>query len=532
MIELQLKSFQRFIDSELTNLVQSYFPVKSPNGRYSIEFERLWLGEPKRSEVKSRYEGKNYEAPINVELVIVDNETGERKKARKNAANNTNSVFLGALPLMNKKGTFVINGVEKVVIAQIVRSSGLYVLPKVQVRLNNSRKKQLKGLIAEFLPMRGTYMVLNIPENKDTIQLVAKDSTGETAKTFEVTTFLKAIGISEATIKTLFANVSQITTSLVSDGYSIDAILKDNEINQMIQSGKLSAKALQNDTSIDGHLRRLVYKLSNLSDAEKVSEAGRLIVEQIICERASKELVQELSISTKSLEAELTSEQSINYQSLVWHHFFTARKYDVADAGRYKINRKLRVSERIYGKILAVDIKDSDGKVVIAKETLLAKEQIDLLKKLVLEGKNLDIFKTVKLVNTISLKTAKAAQPSTTIEVVSVYENNESKDSIIDIIGCDANNKSTSLAISDIVATVSYICQINKNIGTFDDIDHLGNKRIKLIHELLRAQCASGLVKIEKFIKEKLAIADWCEQKYSIVRRSAKEFNAEIYYQH
>jgi DNA-directed RNA polymerase subunit beta len=528
LIHNQLKSFERFMKMELKNIVESYFPITSPNGKYSLEFEKIWVEEPRRTEEEARYEGKNFEAPIFVELAIVNNETGERKKAKKTSKSTNDGVFFGNIPLITKKGTFVINGVEKVVIAQIVRSTGVYVLPKAQIKLNNSRKKQLKGLIAEFLPLRGTHALFMIPENKDIVQFLAKDTTGEVAKTFSATTLLKALGMSHQNIIDTFPENLYIANSLETDGYNYESIMKDQEIVQLISYVTNNESEVEKSSSIDSYLKNLALNYAKIAQKEhelkealknnitkentakhnELLEKMHHALDLLIIEKAAKDIVQQLALSTKAAEMEaIYSKKSISYQMLIWNHFLTTKKYDISDAGRYKFNRKLRISERIYQKIAAEDVRDASGKIIIAKETLIQKEHIEAYKKRRTENQATTASKKIQMTSVVNLK-SKKSNPLWDYESIRVYSNSTDSAAVTDVIGVDSNNDSQTLTIADIISVISYVCGLKNDVGTYDDIDHLGNKRIKLIHELLKNQCAIGLARIEKFVKEKLAIVD------------------------
>jgi DNA-directed RNA polymerase subunit beta len=529
LIDIQIKSFQRFLDSELTDVVKSYFPISSPNGKYSLEFDRLWFDKEKRTEEKSRYEGKNYELPVYLDLFIVNNETGEKKKARKSSKTKSDGIFLCNIPLMTKKGTFVINGIEKVVIAQIIRSTGVFLFPKGQMKLNNSRKKILKGLICEFLPIRGTHLMFQIPENKDYIVVNAKDTTGETVKTIPATVLLKALGLSNSFIEKTFENNNYVMNTLRSDGFAREDILNNPEVTTIISSiNNPSERSVESDTSIDSHLKKMVLEYMNLDEKDDPSldEQKNLLLDKIIVEKTAKTIVHELSISTKAVEMEaIYSRKSVTYQTLVWNHFFTQRKYDISDSGRYKFNYKLRLSNRIYQSVLGSDILDVNSKVVVSKGSIIQKEHISLIKELHQTGK-LSLSQDIELVTTVPFKN-KGYDPVGKIEKVKLQLDDNDTSNVIEVIGVEPSSNAPTLTIADFLSSISYLTNLTHGIGSFDDIDHLGNKRIKLIHELLKTQAAVGLGKIEKFVKEKLAIFDGVNKSIQMLEDSKKNLSVK-----
>ncbi|CAF0720932.1 unnamed protein product [Didymodactylos carnosus] len=450
---------------------QLAFELTADLAKHANEANSTALGnyESRRTEELARYEGKNYEAPNYIQIAIVNNDTGERRKHKKAAGIKIDGLFFGNVPLMTPKGTFIINGTEKVIIAQIVRSTGVYILPKAQIKLNNSRKKQVKGHSCEFLPLRGTHMLFYIPEGKKGIQLVAKDNSGESAKTFDVTVMLKAVGMSDEGIRASFPDNEHIAACLSGDGYSRDSILRDPEIAQIIASPKLSemSRSEEADNSIDSHLRRLVYKYvqivereTSAKNAEATDEKKGVVLDAIIIEKAAKDLVQQLGISTKAAEM-----------------------------------------EAVYQKA----------------------SHIDLLKQHSLAG-TIDIFREIPLANVPSIKNKKATHFNR-VEQVLVYANNDSRASVVSVIGVDPTIDALTLTLSDMVAVISYITGLTSELGTFDDIDHLGNKRVKLIHELLISQTAIGMSKIEKFVKEKLSIVDGANKNVQLVEENRKNMS-------
>jgi len=158
LLENQKNSYNKFIESEIESLIQNYFPVRhAKNNKYEVKYHGINFTKPTRTETEARIEGKSYERALYVDLSLVNNETGEVKRAKKTKTNVSQGIFFANIPIMTEKGTFVINGIEKFVISQIVRSPGAYILSKTQIKLN-SKKKINEGYICEVLPARGTLM--------------------------------------------------------------------------------------------------------------------------------------------------------------------------------------------------------------------------------------------------------------------------------------------------------------------------------------------------------------------------------------
>lgn len=566
LLETQKGSFVKFMKEDLENVIQSIFPIESPQSKYTLKYKKLELGAPHRTEEQCRDESKTYDAPLYVDLELVDNITGEVKKARNNSG--TPGVFFGNIPLMTDKGTFVINGIEKIVISQIIRSPGMYVLNKSQVKLNNSRKRIVQGNICELLPYKGTLMLYHVPNNTSNkehdkvIQILARNSTGESVASFLATTLLKAYGLSNDEINEIYGYEPNIQISLGYEKYNSKEIFEFQDIVSLykeIQSEKLNG--LSNDeivhkgSYIDRKLRGLINELieieeenANLKESgdkigsidvnliESISKNNaklKFIIDQIITEKAAKDVANELALSVKTLDTQVAPEHMC-FQALVILHLFNLRYYDLSSAGRYKMNHKLRVSERLYQRVLSEALYDVNGKKVLESGTLLTKENIDIIKEKsknkLLANYHENIIKNA-FTDFIGISKQEKKQLSTICyEKINVLADNDDLNSNTSIIGLGAFEYSNTLSISDVLAIVSYSYNLNNDIGIFDDIDHLGNKRLKLIHEQLRNRLQVGMLRIQKSIREKLAIADGNNEGEEVESDSddSKKFNITV----
>ena len=517
LLEMQKNSFQKFLDVELESVIKNIFPIESPNGKYTLNFSGIELGSPRTTDEKCRYESNTFDAPLYVNLELVNNLTGEvetsiSKKTKKNKEG-INGIFFGNIPLMSEKGTFVINGIEKFVIAQIIRSPGMYVLNKSQIKLNNSRKKVIEGGVCEILPYKGTLMIVNVPEGKDHILINLRSVNGDQAPAVMATTILKAYGFSNDDIKEIYGHENKnIRETLLSEPYNERDILSLNDIKAIIEEIENEKSSLSNEeiikkgAPIDRRLRQLLLKWIDLESTDNDDEK-KAILGKIITEKAAKDICLDLAIPFKSLESNV-HEENYCYQALFLNYLFYERYYDLSPAGRYKINRKLRLSERLYKKILAEDLFDNDNNVVLKKGTLLSKDEIDKIKEYS-KNNNLSTRHKIKVTNNFEHfgdKNPDYISKEVSFERLSVF-NDDTESKVIEIVG-SSESDFRPLVISDLIATISYAYNLVDDIGSFDDIDHLGNKRLKLIHELLKNKLATSMVRIEKSIREKLAIAD------------------------
>ncbi|AJQ45162.1 DNA-directed RNA polymerase subunit beta [Ureaplasma diversum] len=540
LLEVQVESFKRFIDRDLKEAVGGIFPLKSPQGKYSLHFKGLRIKEPAKTEELCRDEAKTYETPVYIDLELVDNFTGEVKRAQKNSKTGEDGIYLGAVPKMTEKGTFIINGIEKFVVSQIVRSPGIYVLSKSNIKLNGSRKRLFEGKICEIYPSKGTLMLGYIPKDKEVIQVVARDSSGDNAQTLSITTLLKAFGLSEGEILRVFANEYEVVESLRSENYDRESILLNTEQNEIIikilsEIHEINEKADRKDINkireeyIIGNspllstLKKLLFSYVEKSEQldlllhengdvyndefiaknqDLINEINQ-ILDEIISEKAARDVVDLLGINIKNVDA-LKHYGFVSFQLALQQHFFNKRSYDISSAGRYKFEKKLLLTERLLQRVLAEDIVLKNKEVLLPEGTLITKEDLELIKKHS-EADNIDWNDTIRLnSNAINDELEQHLE----IEAISVYKDNDIRTETTRIIGTKPGCKLETLTVADLVATTSYIYNLIHDIGDFDDIDHIGNKRLKLIHELLRARVSTSMARIEKFINEKLAISD------------------------
>lgn len=481
---IQVNAYKQFLEKELEEIIGSYFPIKSPNGKYSVEFHGMKILDPQITKEEASAESKTYDASLYVNLSLVNHQTGTVKKiSKKSAKSKAEGIYFADIPLMTENGAFIVNGIEKFVVAQIVRSPGAYILNKSQVKLSNSRKRNQEGYICEVFPSKGTLMLFYIAENKDFVQAVVRDVGGESAKVFSITTLLKAFGLSEIKIKEIFNNNDYILRSLESEFYNEKQILNEADIAQLIRDIESDRISKVKSLPIDQKWKNLVldwYKLNqekqellnssnpNPTKIESLNTHIGVVLRKLICEKAAKHVIQELSISTRSLD-NVSQKEEISYQSILLQHFFQKKRYDLSSAGRHKFVRKLRVSERLYQRTIAQDIKDLDGNVVIKQGTLMLKEQLDLFKRLSKE-KRLDIIKQIDFINP-ELNTQ--FTDVNTYEEVQIYVNNDLRNETTQIIGIDGSNESIeTLTLADLISIVSYIVNLPFNIGLYDDIDH------------------------------------------------------------
>lgn len=559
LLGMQKAAYRSFLDNGLVDLIAEYFPVKhAKNLKYEVLCKGFTFAKPIRTEEQCRNEGKSYETALYVDVRLLNHETGEIKGIKKDKNSLCKGLFFANIPLMTEKGTFIINGIEKFVISQIVRAPGIYILKKSQIKLNN-KKKINHGYICEMLPSKGTLFNFYIDQNTRTVKAMIRNSTGDAAPSFPATQLLKAFGMSQDEIRRVFKDDIYILNTLFSEIYNHNNILNDFEIigyrenieqlraqqtsshgspidtklkNAIVQYEDLVVTRKQLYTQYD-ELYNSIYpqvvelqkqlasakgeekkkiedkiasiqksSYATLDKLNKIDIQMRKALDIIIVEKSAKDLIGQIGISTRSIESDISTKKNpVCYQDIITNHFMDHRRYDMTGAGRFRTMHKLHISERLYQHILAEDIYYKDGRVFLPKETLMLKDELD---KFRLAAKNGEI-KISDEIQIIS-PTKSELKNKNIVESVLVYTNNDELDLTTPIIGENfESSPSTSLTLVDFICALSYTINLPHDIGTYDDIDHLGNKRLRLIDEQLKSKLQIGMARVEKYIKDRLA---------------------------
>ena len=401
LLEIQKKSYQWFVETGIKEVFDDLFPVENFSGTLSLEFGDYHFDEPRYSIKQSKDRETTYAAPLKVEVRLFNHETGEVKEQE---------IFLGDMPLMTDSGTFVINGAERVIVSQLVRSPSVYFNKEID-------KSGRPSITSQIIPTRGTW--LEFETDARDVLYVRIDRT----RKVPLTTLLRAFGLSsDEDILKLFGK----------DEYLENTLAKDSTRNT------------------DEALIEIYEKLRPGEPATLDSSKNQIIT-----------------------------------------RFFDEFRYDLARVGRYKFNRKLNVLDRVLNQTIAEDIK-VNGEVVVAKDTLVTKEVLDTLKPIFADGYNV-----------ISAKINEDLDNLDKIQTVKIY-NPSNKKEVITLIGNDQTLEVKRLTISDLYASVSYYLNLLKGIGQFDEIDHLGNRRIRQVGELLQNQFRIGVSRMERVIRERM----------------------------
>ena len=428
LIEVQKDSYKWFLEEGLKEIFHDISPITDHAGKLVLEFFDYRLDyNSKYSVEECKERDTKYAAPLRVSVRLINTETGEIKEQE---------IFMGDFPLMTEQGTFVINGAERVIVSQLVRSPGIY--------YEFERDKTGKPLYSStVIPYRGAWLEYETDSND--VFSVRIDRT----RKLPVTVLLRAMGLgSNAEILDVFGEDIRLLATF------------EKDTTESREEGLLE-----------------IYK--------RLRPGEPLNVE--------------------------------NAESLIMNMFFDPRRYDLAKVGRYKFNKKLAISARIKGKTLAEPVADPRTGEIIANEgdaisADLAMQieragvnQVELL----VEGKKVRVFSNNMVyldeyvdfdVEDFPVKKVRKAI------IEEILENAETEDEIKEQLWARIDELAPKhIIIDDMFASVNYCLNLANGIGTVDDIDHLGNRRVRCVGELLQNQFRIGLARMERTVRERMS---------------------------
>jgi len=414
LLDIQTKSFDWFKNEGIKELFKEISPIKDYSGKLELYFGEYEFDEPKYDIPTSKVNEANYCQPLKVDVQLKNLETGEIKEKQK--------IFLGEYPVMTPYGTFIINGAERVIVTQIIRSAGVFYSSEVD-------KKSGQVLYAgQVVPTRGAWVEFEI--GKKNVWYAKLNRSNR----IPLTTFLRAIGLnSTKEIKNLFGKSEYLSKTLEEDN------------------------SFGTDDALGALYDRLKPGEKSTPDGARNYIAGLLL---------------------------------------------DNRRYDLASVGRYKVNIKLDVLARVLPLVgsakFATDVVDSEtGEIVFEKGQLIDEAAYNTLK----ENRATLLRKTFNYEQTLD------GNPI----VLETLEIDYFKDHVAKtakLIGNDQSETVNHITLSDIMAATGYYMNLYDGIGSTDDIDHLGNRRLRLIGELLQNQFRIGLAKMEKSVRDRMSTAN------------------------
>ncbi len=410
LIEIQQKSYDWFLEEGLREMFRDISPIQDFTGNLILEFIDYSLGEPKYTVDDAKERDVTYAAPLRVKVRLINKETGEVKEQE---------VFMGDFPLMTDTGTFIINGAERVIVSQLVRSPSVYFSTKVD-------KNAKTTYTATVIPNRGAWLELEM-DAKDIIY-VRIDRT----RKIPVTVLLRALG---------FGTDAEILDLLGNDEYIRNTLDKDNT---------------------DSTEKALIEIYERLRPGEP-----------------------------PTLD---------NAKSLLVARFFDPKRYDLANVGRYKINKKLHIKNRLFNQRLAETLIDTTtGEIIAEAGQMVDRRLLDEILAQLEESvghRTYHVAAGVLESNDIPLQTIDIFSPIEDGKVVKLIANGNIDKSV------------KNITPADIISSISYFINLLHGIGSTDDIDHLGNRRLRSVGELLQNQFRIGLSRMERVVRERMSIQD------------------------
>ena len=459
LIEVQKNSYERFLKEDLREVLNDVSPIYDFNGNLKLEFVDYSLDKtPKYSLEECRERDMTYATALKVLVRLTNNETGEVKESE---------VFMGDFPLMTEHGTFIINGGERVIVSQLVRSPGVY--------YRESIDKAGKHLFdTQVIPSRGAWLEYEIDSN-DVIWVRV-----DRARKLPVTSLLRALGYGS-----------------------------DEQIRQLLGNDEKLEATMQRDGGDDGTRR------TRGGNEVKSKESGLM------------------DIYRRLRPGEVGTVDSA--EKLLHATFFDPKRYDMMRVGRYKYNKKLAIAARIRGHVVDQDIIDpTTGEVIIAAGERIPAAKTDLLAKKIQDAGVNDIYLRLedRVVRVIGNNFVDAAAwlSEEEIEKAGINEmvhlptlkqlletaEQEGMDELAKIRLLHENLSALMpkhILIDDIVASISYLLNLPYGVGLTDDIDHLGNRRLRSVGELLQNQIRIGLARLERVVRERMSVQNQSEVK-------------------
>ena len=459
LIEVQKNSYERFLKEDLREVLNDVSPIYDFNGNLKLEFVDYSLDKtPKYSLEECRERDMTYATALKVLVRLTNNETGEVKESE---------VFMGDFPLMTEHGTFIINGGERVIVSQLVRSPGVY--------YRESIDKAGKHLFdTQVIPSRGAWLEYEIDSN-DVIWVRV-----DRARKLPVTSLLRALGYGS-----------------------------DEQIRQLLGNDEKLEATMQRDGGDDGTRR------TRGGNEVKSKESGLM------------------DIYRRLRPGEVGTVDSA--EKLLHATFFDPKRYDMMRVGRYKYNKKLAIAARIRGHVVDQDIIDpTTGEVIIAGGERIPAAKTDPLAKKIQDAGVNDIYLRLedRVVRVIGNNFVDAAAwlSEEEIEKSGINEmvhlptlkqlletaEQEGMDELAKIRLLHENLSALMpkhILIDDIVASISYLLNLPYGVGVTDDIDHLGNRRLRSVGELLQNQIRIGLARLERVVRERMSVQNQSEVK-------------------
>ncbi|MBE6036997.1 MAG: DNA-directed RNA polymerase subunit beta [Clostridiales bacterium] len=477
LIEIQKKSYDWFIEEGLREVFEDISPIRDYADNLVLEFiDYSMKDEPKYDQEECKRRDSTYAAPLKVKVRLVNKETGEVKEQE---------VFMGDFPIMTEKGTFIYNGAERVVVTQLVRSPG----PYYDVTVDKSNNKLFSTTV---IPNRGAWLEYETDSNE--ILAVRVDRTRKQP----ITALLRALSYESVNHK---VESERRKNPDLTEADLAKKVRRYNEYRtataNLLQSGS-------NQEIIDVFGNNVRLEKSMAKDATTNYDEG-----------------------LKEIYKKLRPGEPATFESaydLIEALFFDPKRYDLAKVGRYKYNKKLGLANRIIGCVAAETvISPATGEVLVEKG-----EKIDNSKGFEIENSGAEFVYVYSKVNEeeavkvignnfvelqgyVPFDVAETKLPKKVFYPVlnDILQRELSEEDLKEVLMANKNLLSPKHVIfDDIIASISYLLNLPEGIGNVDDIDHLGNRKLRSVGELLQNQFRIGLARMERVVKERMTIQD------------------------
>ncbi len=443
LLEIQTKSYKWFLEEGLNEVLRDVSPITDYSGNLQIDFLSYTIDPtPKYPVEECKERDVNYAAPLRVNVRLTNKQTGEIKQT---------DIYMGDFPLMTDNGTFVINGAERVIVSQIVRSPGMYFASDID-------KSGKKTYTAQIIPYRGAWLEYETDINGVFYVRIDKN------RKLPVTMFIRALGVgSREEIYEMFGEEEKLTVTFEKD--ESEELAARNKTNPRVESLKE------------------IYKKLRPGEPPLVESA----------------------------------------ETLLNNYFFDAKRYDIAPVGRYKFDKKMAISSRIKGRKLAETVVSPiTGEVLYEAGEILDSEKahniennaVNAVKIELDDGSVINVFGN----NTIEPEyllgfDLRDCGIKEKVRIAVLKEIMEECEGDVDAIKEAAKRRTAELCPKhvtkdDIFATINYLLNLSHDVGVRDDIDHLGNRRIRSVGEQLQNQMRIGFTRMDKIIKERMTTQD------------------------
>lgn len=493
LLDIQRNSYDWFKKEGLQEIFKDISPIADFSGNLELFFEGFTFGECKYSLDECKKRDGTYAAPVRVKVKLLNKEKGDVKEQE---------VFMGDFPIMTETGTFIINGAERVIVSQLVRSPGSYYEKSIDQAGKNIYN-------ATVIPNRGAWIEL------ETDSAASISVRIDRTRKMPVTYFLRALDFeTNEQILELFDVKFFIRSKLhdeITSAQLADFLVSDDDARSALTVGYLRRKGSHDETTFDALLdayenldakndllanfKYLLDKLAALDDKNALIAAYKALVDLLDTDKRNNEDNKEkglIGFYNRLRPGEPPSAD--NAASLLHSQFFDPRRYDLAAVGRYKITKKLGWKRRILGKILAEDLFDLEtGEVLIPSGEVVTQSMLDAIddeREPQIFGLQPDELRR-GYHDPIALRVQSEAGNYTLLcsPTLSIKDNR-------------------TICVADIMSAINYLFELFSQQGRCDDIDHLGNRRVRSVGELLQNQFRIGMSRMERVVRERMTTTD------------------------